>query len=801
MIFAFWLFFTLLIIYLYIGYPVVLFLVRKLFPLPHEVDGSLCPSVTMIVSAYNEQQTLRQKIENCLELDYPKEKLTILVVSDCSDDETDNIVREYIDRGIILLRQKERLGKTSGLNRAMEQVNSDLVVFSDANAMYDPKSIRRMVRHFADQKVGYVVGHARYLDGSTSSAAQSENFYWNIEVMLKQWESDFYSVVGGDGAIYMIRPELYQPMEKTDINDFVNPLQIVAAGYRGIFDPDAFCTEEAADDFEKEYGRKVRIVNRSFNGLLRVRQLLNPFHFPRFSWLLVSHKLLRWFSPFLFVSHFIATLALSAIEPYSRYAKLSLLVYASISLLALLGAAGQRIKIKGKLFFIPYYFVLMNISCASGILRRLSGEKITTWSTVRRQGNSSQTGTLLAVLISTMILLPSFFKVAISAEYESSIISFLIIGLIVTLLYTYVGYPLLLFLFGPLFRRNHRIDENNRPTVTLLIAAYNEAESIKEKIENSLQLDYPPDKLNIVVASDGSTDGTDNIVASFDNPRIRLMAFTPNRGKINVLNETVPAIESDLIVLSDANVMYKTDAIKKMVRHFADPQIGAVSGKVVLLNEGLSYSEAENGYYSIEHFIQQVEGETGSMIGSDGAMYALRRELYPFPPKDTVLDDFVISMSVVRNGFRLIHAREALGFERNEEEMGGEYKRKVRIIAGGIQSLLRGHVFPPLTAPLTWIKFISHKILRWFCGPLLATLLLVFVYALLAQVKLSLFVLICIGATLLFVILGLLCLRYPVLQKVKLFSLAYYLFLMHLASIQGIWRGLLGCQSVTWRRS
>jgi cellulose synthase/poly-beta-1,6-N-acetylglucosamine synthase-like glycosyltransferase len=751
----------------------------------------------MVISAYNEERSIKQKIENCLALNYPAEKLQFYVVSDCSDDQTDEIVREYEDRGVILVRQNERLGKTAGLNKVMTLIDSDLVVFSDANAMYDPEAVRFLVRHFVDPEIGYVVGHARYIDSSTSSAAQSENFYWNIEVMLKQWESNFSSVVGGDGAIYMIRPELYEPLEETDINDFVNPLQIIAAGYRGIFDSNAYCTEEAADDFEKEFGRKVRIVNRSFNGLLRVKQLLNPFRFPRFCWLVVSHKLLRWFSPFIFIAHFISSLALSASPYASVYGVVSLCLYILVTLLAFSGALKQR---NFKLFFIPYYFLLMNIACASGVLSRFSGEKITTWSTIREQGSSRQAGALSTVIVSAIIFVPSIFTLMVPPEIETGIISVLILGLIFSLIYTYLGYPLLLLPSRLLFRHRHKIDETFRPTVTLLIAAYNEAGAINDKLKNSLELEYPSDKLNIVVVSDGSTDGTNTIVNAYTGSKIRLMAFSKNRGKVTALNDAIPTIDSELVVLSDANVMYQSDAILKMVRHFADPQIGAVSGKVVLLNNELSYAEAENQYYSIEHFIQSVEGETGSMIGADGAMYALRRELYPFPPEDTILDDFVISMSVVRRGYRLIHAKEALGFERNEQEIGGEFNRKVRIIAGGIQCLLRRQILPPATDLLSWFKLISHKVLRWICGPLLIVLLLVYAYAFLVRLDHAIIIDFCIGATLFSLILGLICMRFPNLKKIKILSLIHYLLVMHLASVKGCWRGLLGRQPVTWKR-
>ena len=226
-------------------------------------------TVTLIISARNEERVIFQKIENSLTLDTLRPPLHHCGVRQ-STDGTEAIVEGFQDSGVRLLRTQERHGKTSGLNVAVTMIESDVVVFSDANAMYHPSVLRKLVRHFKDPHVGYVVGLAKYQNRAGSAAGHSEETYWDLETQIKHWESSLSSVVGVDGAIYAIRRELYEPLEESDINDFVNPLQIVAKGYRGVYDAEAVCFESVAGEFGREYGRKVRIVNRAFNGFLRV---------------------------------------------------------------------------------------------------------------------------------------------------------------------------------------------------------------------------------------------------------------------------------------------------------------------------------------------------------------------------------------------------------------------------------------------------------------------------------------------------------------------------------------------------
>lgn len=367
--------------YVYFGYPVFLWSLTKCLPHRRLHSGDITPSVTLIISCYNEAGVIRSKLENSLALDYPSEKLSILVVSDGSDDGTDEIVKEYASQGIVLVRQEGRLGKTMGLNLAMDQVNSEIVVFSDANAIYSADAIAILVRNFFDEAVGYVVGAALYTDGTDSASAQNEDLYWWYEMTIKTWESQLHSVVGGDGAIYAIRRRLWDRLLARDINDFVNPLQIVAKGYRGIFEPRATCFEETAGDFDREATRKERIVNRSFRGLLRVKEVMNPFKTGLFSFQVISHKLLRWLIP-----HFLVVgIAGSAILAAQGWLLFWFIVLCSTVLLLLATVAAFR---SGSLTLpiylsLPYYFVLVNVYSMRGVATALLGKTQVTWSSPR----------------------------------------------------------------------------------------------------------------------------------------------------------------------------------------------------------------------------------------------------------------------------------------------------------------------------------------------------------------------------------------------------------------------------------
>lgn len=374
--------------YVYFGYPVVLWLLTLGRPAKSHIFEDITPSVTLIISCYNEAAVIAQKLDNALALDYPKGQLRILAVSDGSDDGTDDIVKGYAEKGVALVRQEGRLGKTMGLNLAMEQVDTDVVVFSDANAMYAPDAIKKLVRNFADESVGYVVGAALYTDGDAGASAGNENLYWRYELAIKSMESRLHSVVGGDGAIYGIRASLWEPLQQRDINDFVNPLQIIAKGYRGIFDAQAQCFEETAGSFDKEVARKERIVNRSIRGLMRVKEVMNPAHSGVFAFEVISHKLLRWLIP-LFLATGVAASALLSACGYGLFTWVVLGAFGLTLLATKAHFSPQRDQLPTYLS-VPYYFIMVNAFAVRGILKAMQGETQVTWNSARPGGAGSK---------------------------------------------------------------------------------------------------------------------------------------------------------------------------------------------------------------------------------------------------------------------------------------------------------------------------------------------------------------------------------------------------------------------------
>src|SRR5271168_4901735 len=214
----FWLSFVFLV-YVYLGYPLVLAFLTSFKKRAGAPELASRQKVTLLISAFNEQDVIATKLDNALQLNYPQQLLQIIVVSDSSSDATDEIVSRYEPRGVLLVRQPSRLGKSAGLNLGMSHATGDIVVFSDANAIYQNDAIRHLVKHFSNTRVGYVVGNARYVEKvSDTQSAQAEGLYWKLETWLKKRESLFHSVIGGDGAIYAIRSALYSPLEPTDIS-------------------------------------------------------------------------------------------------------------------------------------------------------------------------------------------------------------------------------------------------------------------------------------------------------------------------------------------------------------------------------------------------------------------------------------------------------------------------------------------------------------------------------------------------------------------------------------------------------
>ncbi len=369
-----------IVVYVYAAYPALLWLASRLLGRRRrDADPASWPIVTLVISAYNEEASIRQKIANTLAIDYPTSQLEVLVVSDASDDRTDAIVREFEMQRVRLLRMPKRGGKTEGLNRAVSVAHGEILVFSDANAMYRLDALKALVRGFTNPNVGAVIGESTYESGDTD-AQRSEGLYWRYETWLKEMESHIGSVVGGDGAIYALRKSLYTPMPPDALSDFVNPLQVVRQGYRCIYSRSAQSVEAAADDFGKEFRRKVRIVNRAWRATMSMPAMLNPLRFGWFAVALISHKLLRWLVPMFLILVLVSNMTLL---DTSRFYWLTLIIQAAFYGAAIFACVRRERSQLPPLLYIPYYFCLVNIASFWGIWQAFRGETYTTWETAR----------------------------------------------------------------------------------------------------------------------------------------------------------------------------------------------------------------------------------------------------------------------------------------------------------------------------------------------------------------------------------------------------------------------------------
>ncbi|HWH07181.1 MAG TPA: glycosyltransferase family 2 protein [Candidatus Paceibacterota bacterium] len=356
-----------LVVYVYIGYPLVLRIAVQLFSRP--VRKGYCePRVTLIVSAYNEEAVIGKKIENTFALDYPSEKLEIIICSDGSTDSTDEIVRSY-DGKVILHRVEGRRGKPECQNQGAAIASGDVLVFSDANSMYDTAALRNLMQNFHDEKVGVVCGELRYKKNNKSD----EGLYWKLERFLKEAESVLGSCLGANGAIYAVRKELFHPLPPEACSDFVEPFYAYDAGYRVVYEATAFCTEVPGDNAE-EFNRKQRIITNSLQSIYLIKKFLNPFRYGWYSLALWSHKMLRWYAFLFLIVAFIANLFLVGNFFFLTLLLLQVLFY----VFAFIGIFSSF-----KLFSIPYYFIAVNLASFLAVVDTVVGRKVTSWEKVR----------------------------------------------------------------------------------------------------------------------------------------------------------------------------------------------------------------------------------------------------------------------------------------------------------------------------------------------------------------------------------------------------------------------------------
>ena len=361
------------VVYAYLGYGAVISGLARCFPRPVRRDDQL-RRVTLLVAAYNEESVIEQKIQNSLDLDYPKDRLQILVVTDGSSDSTPEIVRRWADRGVELLHADPRRGKPAAVARALSAATGEVVVFSDANAFLNRDALRYLVAPFADPSVGCVAGEKRVLgeDGQPSA----EGLYWRYEAYLKEQDSHFHSVVGAAGELYAVRREaLEPPPHDAIIDDFVVSMRIAERGYRVIYEPRAHVSELESISRRDDFERRARIACGGIQSIVWLRRLLLP-SFGRLWFCYVSHRVLRWavVPPALPVL-VLLNVALARGPFYRALLGLQGLVYALGVVGLLLMAAGRS----ARLLMVPGYFVLTNLAALAGLYRYATRTQAITW--------------------------------------------------------------------------------------------------------------------------------------------------------------------------------------------------------------------------------------------------------------------------------------------------------------------------------------------------------------------------------------------------------------------------------------
>jgi cellulose synthase/poly-beta-1,6-N-acetylglucosamine synthase-like glycosyltransferase len=359
------------IIYVYAGYPLTLRLLRPIGPRFRSVAE--LPTVTVVIAAFNEATHIGETIRNKLAQDYPADRLDVIVVSDGSTDDTDEIVAAIDDSRVTLLRQEPRQGKTLALNRAVAAARGDVIVFSDANSRYEPFAIRRLARTFDDPDIGYVTGRLVYEDPGEQATGGGSGIYMRYENWLRTLETRVGSVVGVNGGVDAVRRRLYTPMLADHLPDFVLPLRVVAQGMRAVYREDAVAREAALGQHSDEFRMRVRVSLRAFHALAAMRTLLHP-RYGLFAFQLLVHKLLRYL---LIVPLGCALVCSALLAWHPIYAGLLCLQLVAYGLAVVGWMSGGRIRFR--LVFIPFYFSLINLAAGAALVGFLRGERQVMW--------------------------------------------------------------------------------------------------------------------------------------------------------------------------------------------------------------------------------------------------------------------------------------------------------------------------------------------------------------------------------------------------------------------------------------
>lgn len=371
-----------LVVYHYLLYPALIIGLAHLRPASHRVpDSSFAPRITLVIAAYNEERVIAAKLHNTFALDYPPDRLEIIVVSDGSTDHTPEITSRFGAQGVISMHQPERRGKTAALNRAVDGASGEIIVFSDANNDFSPNALRELVKHFADRSIGGACGVKRIKPASERQASMGDSLYWKYESAIKLAEGRLRSITNADGEIFAMRCSLYRPVDEKIINDDAQlTIDIVRQGYRVIYEPAAQSHEYASVSIRDDFFVKVRMVAGGFQTVKENwRFLLLPRSWFAFTFL--SHKLLRWLIPELLIAILLFSISLSTQPVYLALVLAQFIFYAT----ALYGYGVVR---KGgplpAIIYVPFYFCAMNLAALCGLQRYASGWQTHHWRKAQR---------------------------------------------------------------------------------------------------------------------------------------------------------------------------------------------------------------------------------------------------------------------------------------------------------------------------------------------------------------------------------------------------------------------------------
>ncbi|MBI4429531.1 MAG: glycosyltransferase family 2 protein [Ignavibacteriales bacterium] len=379
--FIFW-FSLIIIVYSYCIYPLILMLlVRAKRPPQQPVSNGFEPRVSVLISAYNEESILKEKLLNLESIDYPADKIEFLFGSDGSTDLTNEILQKSRLRNLKVCVFSDRRGKALVLNELIQQAEGEVVVFSDANTIYRPETVRKLVQHFSHPETGAVCGEL-VLTAETGFAGNiGESLYWLYENYLKRLESDIHTMLGATGGVYAIRKQLYTPLPTTKAvtDDFLISTMIIKSGYRVRYEPTALAYEKGLGSVLGEFQRKVRIGASNFNGIAEFRPLLHPRK-GFVAMALWSRKIIRWCVPFLLLAMFLSTVALSF---GSEFFRLLLWIELIFLFAVFVGFVLDKLNVKIGIFGLPFYFAAMNAALFVGFLHFWRGKQRPTWEVIR----------------------------------------------------------------------------------------------------------------------------------------------------------------------------------------------------------------------------------------------------------------------------------------------------------------------------------------------------------------------------------------------------------------------------------